>query len=100
MLLQRLIVASLVIAAASFSVWQLMSLRRRLWLLERIAPQASGGRGVFGWLWRSTQAQSGKGCNACVGGAQQPNPAQHPSQTRRPPSADERPTRTSAGLRR
>ena len=75
MLLQRLIVAVLVVAAASFSIWQLMSLRRRVWLLERIAPRASRGRGVFGWLWRSTQAQSGKGCNACVGGAQRPNQA-------------------------
>jgi|HubBroStandDraft_4_1064222.scaffolds.fasta_scaffold26212_2 hypothetical protein len=94
MLLQRLTVALLVAAAALFSVWRLMPLRRRLWLLELLAPHASQGNGVIGALWRSTQAQSGKGCNACVGHAPQRN------QTSKRTSAAESPTRTSAGLRR
>ena len=80
-MLEKLIVATLVVAAVVFSAWRLTPLRRRLRLLERLAPEASRRRGPIGALWRATQAQAGQGCNACVNG-------------------DANPTQMSAGPRR
>jgi hypothetical protein len=60
------VVAVLVAASALYSLWRVLGVRQRLWLLERVLPLAQ--RAHVGWpgkLKASLQMQALKGCGSC-----------------------------------
>jgi hypothetical protein len=66
LLVQALIVALIVIAAAAFAAWRLMPARTKLRLLEGVKP--SDGNAVGRWLLRLRQgvlAELTHGCGSC-----------------------------------
>jgi hypothetical protein len=66
LLVQTLIVALIVIAAAAFTAWRLMPARTKLRLLEGVKP--SEGNAVGRWLLRLRRgvlAELTHGCGSC-----------------------------------
>ena len=66
LVLQWCVVAVVVAVSAIYSVWRLLGVRPRLWLLDQLLPlaQATG----VGWparLKASLQMQALKGCGRC-----------------------------------
>lgn len=60
------VVGLLVALSAIYSVWRLLGVRQRLWLLERLLPLAQ--RAHLSWPARqkaSLQMQGPKGCGSC-----------------------------------
>jgi hypothetical protein len=60
------VVAVLVAASALYSLWRMLGVRQRLWLLERVLPVAQ--RAHVGWpgkLQAALQMQALKGCGSC-----------------------------------
>ncbi len=63
---QWAVVALVVTVSAVYSLWRLLGVRQRLWLLERLVPVAT--RAHVGWparLKASLQMQALKGCGSC-----------------------------------
>jgi hypothetical protein len=66
LLLQWCVVAALVAVSAVYSVWRLLGVRPRLWLLDQLLPLAQATH--VGWparLKASLQMQALKGCGSC-----------------------------------
>lgn len=66
LLAQWTVVGLLVGLSAIYSLWRLLGVRPRLWLLEQLLPIAS--RTHIGWparLKASLQLQALKGCGSC-----------------------------------
>jgi hypothetical protein len=63
-ILESLIVAIIVIAAALFSVWRLMPDRHRLRLLQFLASR-TGSNGWIATLERAARADLAKSCGGC-----------------------------------
>jgi hypothetical protein len=66
LLIQWCVVVLLVAVSAVYSVWRLLGVRQRLWLLEQLLPFAQRAR--VGWparLKASLQLQALKGCGSC-----------------------------------
>ncbi len=64
--LQWSVVVLVVAVSAVYSVWRLLGVRQRLWLLDRVLPIAR--RAKVGWparLQASLQSQALKGCGSC-----------------------------------
>ena len=60
------VVAVLVAASAIYSLWRLLGIRQRLWLLDQLLPVAQLTH--VGWparLKASLQLQALKGCGSC-----------------------------------
>ena len=60
------VVGLLVAVSATYSVWRLLGVRQRLWLLDRLLPVAQ--RAHVGWPARvraSLQMQALKRCGSC-----------------------------------
>jgi hypothetical protein len=69
-LLQWSVVVLVVAASAVYSVWRLLGVRQRLWLLDKLLPIAR--RAHVGWPARvkaSLQVQALKGCGNCAANA-------------------------------
>jgi hypothetical protein len=69
-LLQWSVVVLVVAASAVYSVWRLLGVRQRLWLLDKLLPIAR--RAHVGWparLKASLQVQALKGCGSCAANA-------------------------------
>ncbi len=67
LLAQWTVVGLLVGLSALYSVWRLLGISQRLWLLERVLPVAH--RAHVGWparLKASLQLQALKGCGSCA----------------------------------
>jgi hypothetical protein len=63
---QWIIVALLVAVSAVYSLWRVLGVRQRLWLLEQLLPMAT--RAHIGWparLKSALQLQALKGCGSC-----------------------------------
>ena len=63
---QWLVVVGVVAVSAVYSLWRLLGVRQRLWLLEQLVPVATRAR--IGWpqrLMASLQVQALKGCGSC-----------------------------------
>jgi hypothetical protein len=63
---QWIIVALLVAVSAVYSLWRVLGVRQRLWLLDQLLPLAS--RAHIGWparLKSTLQLQALKGCGSC-----------------------------------
>ena len=70
LILQWLVVAVLVAVSALYSLWRLLGIRQRLWLIERLLPLAQ--RAHLGWpsrLRATLQRQALKGCGGCAANA-------------------------------
>jgi hypothetical protein len=70
LLLQWCVVIVLVVASAVYSVWRLLGVRQRLWLLDQLLPIARLAR--VGWparLKATLQVQALKGCGSCEANA-------------------------------
>jgi hypothetical protein len=70
LILQWLVVVLVVAASAVYSVWRLLGVRQRLWLLDQLLPLAR--RAHVGWparLKAALQMQAGKGCGSCAANA-------------------------------
>jgi hypothetical protein len=66
MLLQWTVVALVVAVSAVYSVWRLLGVKQRLWLLDQLMPVARLAH--LGWpgkLKASLQTQALKGCGSC-----------------------------------
>ena len=66
LLLQWCVVVALVVASAFYSVWRLLGVRQRLWLLDQLLPIAQLTH--VGWparLKATLQLQALKGCGSC-----------------------------------
>ena len=64
--LQWTVVLLVVALSAVFSLWRLLGVRQRLWLLEQLLPVAT--RAHVGWPARmkaALQLQALKGCGSC-----------------------------------
>jgi hypothetical protein len=71
LVLQDLLVAVVVVAAAAYSAWRLMPLSLRLKLLDLATPLARGiASAPLARLRSRTLAQLTGGCSACAGAAQ------------------------------
>jgi hypothetical protein len=60
------VIAVLVAGSAVYSLWRLLGVRQRLWLLDRILPLAQ--RTHVGWpskMKAALQMQALKGCGSC-----------------------------------
>jgi hypothetical protein len=71
LLAQWVVVVLLVAISAIYSLWRLLGVRQRLWLLEQLLPLAS--RAHVGWparLKASLQRQALKGCGSCGANAE------------------------------
>ncbi len=63
---QWLVVVGVVAVSAVYSLWRLLGVRQRLWVLERLMPVATLAH--VGWparLKASLQLQALKGCSSC-----------------------------------
>jgi hypothetical protein len=63
---QWCVVAVVVAVSAVYSVWRLLGVRQRLWLLEQLLPLAQAAN--VGWPARlkvTLQMQALKGCGSC-----------------------------------
>jgi hypothetical protein len=63
---QWTLVGLLVFASALYSLWRLLGIRQRLWLLEQLLPMARMAH--IGWparLKAALQSQALKGCGSC-----------------------------------
>lgn len=63
---QWAVVATVVIISGAYSLWRLLGVRQRLWLLDQLLPMARLAR--VGWparLRASLQMQALKGCGSC-----------------------------------
>ncbi|MGC1460411.1 MAG: hypothetical protein WA825_19225 [Steroidobacteraceae bacterium] len=63
---QWCVVVLVVAVSAVYSVWRLLGVRQRLWLLEQLLPMAQ--RAHIGWparLKSALQIQALKGCGSC-----------------------------------
>lgn len=67
-LLEVVVVAVIVAAAALFSIWRLLPVRQRLRLVDRLAPRAVNGTGWLGRVRRKLQEELTHGCGACAAG--------------------------------
>ncbi|HTY95354.1 MAG TPA: hypothetical protein VMC02_15810 [Steroidobacteraceae bacterium] len=70
LIVQWSVVVLLVAVSALYSLWRLLSLRQRLWLLEQLLPLA--GWAQVGWparLRSSLQRQALQGCGGCSANA-------------------------------
>ena len=67
--LEIVVVAVIVAAAALFSAWRLMPARYRLWLIDRLVPGARNSGTWLGRLRREVQAEALDGCHACLRGS-------------------------------
>jgi len=66
MLLQWTIVTLVVGSSALYSLWRLLGVRQRLWLLDQLLPVATLAHvGWPGRLKASLQMQALKGCGSC-----------------------------------
>ena len=66
LIVQWCVVVLVVAVSAVYSVWRLLGVRQRLWLLEQLLPVAQ--RAHVGWparLKASLQMQALKGCGSC-----------------------------------
>ena len=66
LIVQWCVVVLVVAFSAVYSVWRLLGVRQRLWLLEQLLPVAQ--RAHVGWparLKASLQMQALKGCGSC-----------------------------------
>ena len=64
--LQWLIVAAVVAFSAVYSLWRLLGIRQRLWLLEQLMPMARlTHMGWPGRLKAALQNQAVQGCGSC-----------------------------------
>jgi hypothetical protein len=66
MLVQWTVVALVVAVSALYSVWRLLGVKQRLWLLDQLMPVARLAH--LGWpgkLKASLQTQALKGCGSC-----------------------------------
>lgn len=66
LILQWTVVIVVVAASAVYSVWRLLGVRSRLWLLDQLLPLAAAAH--VGWparLKASLQMQALKGCGSC-----------------------------------
>jgi hypothetical protein len=66
LLVQWSIVALLVAVSAIYSLWRLLGVRQRLWLLEQLLPMATLAH--IGWparLKAALQRQALTGCGSC-----------------------------------
>jgi hypothetical protein len=64
--LQWTVVVLVVAVSAAYSLWRLLGVRQRLWLLEQLLPLAT--RAQVGWPARmqaALQLQALKGCGSC-----------------------------------
>ena len=64
------VVIAVVAASAIYSVWRLLGVRARLWLLDQLLPIARVAH--VGWparLKASLQMQAVKGCGSCASNA-------------------------------
>jgi hypothetical protein len=67
LIVQWCVVALVVAVSAVYSVWRLLGVRQRLWLLEQLLPIAR--RANVGWPARlkvALQLQALKGCGSCA----------------------------------
>jgi len=75
-MLQQLLVALIVIAAAGFTVWKLMPARRRLQALLALDAWSARHAALTGWRQRSLRPRiaraAGSGCDGCA--ARDPRP--------------------------
>lgn len=65
-MLQWTVVVLVVAVSALYSLWRLLGVRQRLWLLDQLMPMAQ--RAHVGWPGRlraSLQMQALKGCGSC-----------------------------------
>jgi hypothetical protein len=63
---QWIVVGLLVAVSAIYSLWRLLGVRQRLWLLDQLLPMAT--RAHIGWparLKAALQLQALKGCGSC-----------------------------------
>jgi hypothetical protein len=70
LLLQWCVVVLLVTLSAIYSLWRLLGVKQRLWLLDQLLPMAR--RAHVGWparLKASLQLQALKGCGSCAANA-------------------------------
>ena len=69
-MLQQLLVATIVVAAAVFSAWKLMPARRRLRALLALDAWAASRPGLARWRERSLKPRiaraGGAGCDGCA----------------------------------
>jgi hypothetical protein len=66
LILQWSVVAVLVVCSAVYSLWRLLGVRQRLWLLDQLLPVAQLAHvGWPGRLKASLQMQAVKGCGSC-----------------------------------
>jgi hypothetical protein len=66
LLLQWIVVAVVVAFSAVYSVWRLLGVKQRLWLLDQLMPVARMTHvGWPGRLKASLQMQALKGCGSC-----------------------------------
>jgi len=66
LIVQWCVVGLVVAVSATYSVWRLLGVRQRLWLLEQLLPIAQ--RTNVGWparLKAALQMQALKGCGSC-----------------------------------
>ena len=66
LIVQWCVVVLVVAASAIYSVWRLLGVRQRLWLLEQLLPMAQLAH--IGWparLKAALQIQALKGCGSC-----------------------------------
>jgi hypothetical protein len=66
LILQWCVVVLVVAVSAIYSVWRLLGIRQRLWLLDQLLPMARVAK--VGWparLQASLQVQALKGCGSC-----------------------------------
>ncbi|MFO7276356.1 MAG: hypothetical protein DIU56_004910 [Pseudomonadota bacterium] len=77
-LLEIVVVAVIVAAAASFSIWRLLPVRQRLRLIDRLSPQARHGTGLLGRVRRKLQEELTHGCGACAAGTPRTHRAHRP----------------------
>ena len=70
LLLQWCVVVLVVAVSAIYSVWRLLGIRQRLWLLDQLLPLARLAN--VGWpakVKASLQLQALKGCGSCADNA-------------------------------
>jgi hypothetical protein len=70
LLLQWCVVVLVVAVSALYSVWRLLGVSQRLWLLQQLLPLAR--RAKVGWparLQAALQLQALKGCGSCAANA-------------------------------
>ena len=70
LIVQWCVVAVLVAVSAVYTMWRLLGVLQRLWLLEQLLPMAQ--RAHVGWpgkLKASLQMQAVKGCGSCSSNA-------------------------------